>query len=289
MSAETDIGLSDEDYAKQFDAQAAERAGVVADEPDTDIDAAPEPAVVTDATPPSTDPEEKPAAPVAKKDDLWASAPAELRAAYEEMEQRYNGMAERARRDQIHLERLKAAPAAPAPATAKREVPAEVKKFNEDYPDLAGPTAMMLAPATEAVERIESRLQRIEQERFANHVAAQEDALNREHPDFPVIKTSKEFESWLIAQPAEIQQIAFNNSPHILNSASASKLVALFKAETRAAEIPVQTQPSLKRQKQLDSASVPLVRGPAPAPDNADDYAAQFAAEARARIRARAN
>lgn len=281
MSTEPDITLSDEDYAKQFDAQAAERSGVAADTDDRDeVEAAQEPvAAPTPESAPAPEPEAKPVA--AKKEDLWASAPAELRAAYE-------GQIERNRRDQIELQRLKAAITAPAPAPVKREIPAEVKKFNEDYPDLAVPTAMMLAPATEAVERMELRLAQIEQERYAGHVAAQEAALRADHPDFDQVKVSQEFAGWLAAQPVEIQQIAFNNSPNILNSASASKLVALFKAETRATEPSTQTQPSLKRQKQLDSASVPLVRGPAPAPDNTDDYAAQFAAEARARIRARA-
>ncbi|MEQ1888646.1 MAG: hypothetical protein ABL951_05630 [Alphaproteobacteria bacterium] len=285
MDPEADTTPSDEDYAKQFETVAAERAGMDAPaddagDDDAEIESGAPAAPVAAAVEP--DPAKAAAvAPPVKKDDIWADAPAELRAAYE-------GQIERNRRDQIELQRLKAARAEPAAPPAKRELPPEVKKYSEEYPEMAGPTAMMLAPTAEAVERIEARLREIDQERYIGHVTAQEAALRADHPDFDQIKASKEFDDWLIAQPAEFRQIAINNSPNIVNSVSASKLVALFKAETRAPEPPAQTQPSLKRQKQLESASVPRVRGPAPAPDNTDDYGAQFIAEARARSRARA-
>lgn len=239
--------------------------------PETLVTPAPEstPAAPAAGDPPAPKPAPAAAAPAAAATDIWAKAPAELRAAHEaalaSANQKYRSdigrQAAHQRRIQLLEEELERArggkkpaaadgssapaadPNAPAAPTSLRERP-NVKRAIEEYPDV-------VTPLVEHNEELERRLVAIEsdhtlsvEERKQQTYQAQEAALDAAHPDWRVACNSREFAEWKDTQPQSIKDAIKRNGENVVDAEEAIAMVDAFKAHFARTYQPPAPQPA---------------------------------------------
>lgn len=252
---------SDDEFAKAFDEFAAAKTGQAPnpeepnelDEPggngpdekdlapaeeDDKSDAAAEESSEDEATPGDAKPEGGSQPPEGEKaPDLWANAPEELKAEFLKVQQERDEAKHKASSDANRvaaltrkLQTLQTAPAsAPAPAEpseAQVALDAKVKQLREDYGEIAEPLIEMIEAQKQELSTVRTVLTGLSQERQAQVIAQETQALEERHPDWRDIAASTDFEGWLQVQPENIQRLATS-----WDARETSVVLTLFKAE----------------------------------------------------------
>lgn len=236
-------------------AELASAKAPVSDDPATPVEETPTPesddegkdkAAAPAAADPTPDPSAAPAAaaPAAAAKDIWADAPAELRAAHEEAmqraDQKYRSdigrQASYQRRIASLEDELKAKTAAPAaaadPATKPQALRERepIKKALEDYPEVMGPLLDALEPMQAENDDLRRTVSSLTQDRREAQISAQEQALQVAHPDWKEATSSPEFVEWLNTRPKAIREIIERNAQEIVDAEEAITVVGDFKA-----------------------------------------------------------
>lgn len=173
--------------------------------------------------------------------DIWANAPPELKAAYEQerrdAELRFKSVQGRQSAADRELERLRAEHAElqrrmqsePSAKEGKQgasesQAPTARDKAVEDYPEIAG-------PLVEDIKRLESQLSQVQQgvgtfqqEREQTFYKQQQDLLTEKQPDWLTVLGDERFGGWLQEQPKAVQETFERNSQRASSCACASTL-----------------------------------------------------------------
>ena len=229
-------------------------------------EALPEPVVTEE---PKTEPA------VTTETDIWADAPEPLRAAFEatrkqaEIEaqnhKRVSGTVSALQR-QINELKTKVATPAQAEKTAAVLDSPELKKAQEEYPEVVAPLVASLKALQTQIDnqtkQVTERFTAVDQREAEAHYLAQENALTSAVPDWRAQAAKPEFKAWLAEQPQYVRDGIERNGTKIVDVTEAAHIIGLFKTS-----IGAQTnsqKPSAKRQQQLESASAPQGRGGSP-------------------------
>ena len=251
--------------------QAADDAIAAGEEP-------PEPFV-----PEQTAAEDVPDHTPATQHDIWASAPDELRAAYQATREQAERESQNHRRVsgtvsalQRQINELKARPASVAQTAAVENVldsPA-LKQAREEYPEVVGPLmdtlTAMHAQNADLAKQVTERFTSADQQAEANYYAAQENALSERHADWRQQTATPAFAKWLHEQPQYVRDGIERNGQRIVDANEAADIIGRFKGSIGAQQTPVNPQAS-KRQHQLVAASAPKGRSPARVLNGAPD------------------
>jgi hypothetical protein len=206
------------------------------------------------------------------KNDPWASAPAELRAAFEEERRARTNLEHRLKSDEgrvpflnrrlAELEKQLQAVQNPRKAGTAEEREAQRKQLAEEYPELASPLLSELDELREEMTAIRAERQREE----ANKYATNEQQLTQKHADWRDVlgKNGSTFEAWLHDQPRVVRETIAQNAHQIVDPDGAADVISRFKQHLG---IAVQQQPANqatprpslndKRQRQLAGSAAP--------------------------------
>lgn len=267
-------------------------------EPATDTDDGTETATSGDANPDGGSP--PPAGDTVP--DPWADAPEPLKAELARL-QRERDEAKHAAQSDAHrvaalsrkLQQLTTATptSAPAPVSepteAQKALDEKIKELRENYGDIANPLIELFETQKQELTTVRTTLEGLSEQRQAEVIASETQALEQRHPDWRQIAASSDWSGWLELQPRNIQSLAQS-----WDARETSVALSLFKAER--AETTGQTEPvatplapkadaatGVKRSQQLDGGADVRSR-PAPAasgPPEDFDEAFQFFAEKR--------
>jgi hypothetical protein len=224
--------------------------------------------------------------------DVWASAPAELREAFQaEREARVKAQnhnrTQNSRLSQLtaRLHEIEAAgahnraPGAEAPEGGDGEGKSRedrIKAMREEYPDLAAPLLDEMDRLRQEMSGYSSRAVADEKARFDAHLDQQEALLLEEHPDWQTATATPEWAKWLREQPPYVQQGIARNGSGIVDATEAADILTRFKAATNAPD-PRREAHEERRRQQLEGGRTGTVRTPAtPAGDGADDYQTEW-------------
>lgn len=230
-------------------------------------------------------------------DDIWANADPALKAAFEAERAKAakaentirsnNGRWSKAQRDADELRaRLAAAqPKATEGKDAKAEPAAddaELKRIEEEYPDIAKPLIATIAALNAKVEQLEQKdgsRQELDaaRDKLAEQesMAREEQALAEDHPDWNDVVKSQDFADWALAQPRMVHEALRRNADGIVDGAEASKIIADFKRDTRSEEAP--NPLAQKRERQMEGARhVPAKAGAAPGQGQGGSYSDEW-------------
>ena len=199
----------------------------------------------------------KPASQEADEADIWASAPDELRSAFEAERARAEA-AEHGRRSvegrvsalQRRMDAMIAGTDKPSePAQRQQAEPeqqngavADFRKewdaFVSDYPEIATPVGKILdgfqrqmAALRDENQRTMTALQTVGEDRLHAASAEQERLVMAEHPDYADIADSDDFVVWYGEQPEFIQAAVMENAREIVNGSTVNHLVSLYKRD----------------------------------------------------------
>ncbi len=288
---------SDEEFADAFEEFAAED--------DTEADA-PAPGAEVDEKPAAAEPEKTDdpapaeAAPegAAETPDIWGDATPEQKAAFEAATHETASNRNRASAQNRKIAELMAAaqPAAAPAAAPAADVTEEAKptekweKFDEEYPEVAGPVRELFAEirAENAEIRaknaaLESRVTGITDVQVQDALDSEEAVLLQRHPDWDAVRQSDAFKAWYPDQPRYVQEGLARNGDFIVDGQEAASLIDLFKGGGAAPEptpAPKTTETNGKvarRQRRMESAvtSESGQAGPGAGPPS-DDFDAAF-------------
>lgn len=203
------------------------------------------------------------------ENDIWAGAPAELRAAFE-AERAGRAQAENTIRSnnarwssaQRELNVIRAQQAQPAlhgdaalgrprggrgddgsgPSYDSAERDEELLRVGDEYPDIAMPLIEVIADLRAQVAELStdaSRRRELEQSQaelaLREQLAGEEQALARDHPDWDQVVKSQDFADWAMAQPRMVHEALLRNGDGIVDGAEASKILADFKRDLESA------------------------------------------------------
>lgn len=243
-------------------------------------------------------------------EDIWATAPEPLRAAYEATRAQAEQEAINHRRVsgtvsalQRQINELKAQPRNPEVKADTADIlnsPA-LKQAAEDYPEAVKPLLDALRAVSEQntalAKRVDGTVQVVEQDKAQQHYASQRNALSQAHPDWQVQASKPEFTAWLEKQPRYVQEGIARNGTEIVDASEAGDIIGRFKASigapsTITATAQAATQ-ATKRQAQLEGAVAPKGRGGNPklttgTPEGSDEEIWEFYKQQDAR-KARSN
>lgn len=226
--------------------------------------------------------------------DIWANAPAEARAAYEAAQrdlvalQHYKrsneGRVAAFQRRIAELEQAAPKPAQGQQQTGAENAPAylqseEFKRFQEDYPEVAGPIAAILQAQAQQIENLNQTFSGLSQEQQERVLAEQETLLAGQHPDWLEVTSSPSFGEWVAKQPRFVQEGIVRNGHGIVDGDEAARILSLYKADTGATQLPATGGKSTieaRRKRQLQSATSVPSRGPGAASGPPDDFEAAF-------------
>lgn len=186
--------------------------------------------------------------------DIWASAPTELKTAYQKLQDDVNSaLAQKKRSDGTvsglmkkiaKLEgELKGKAAPSGAATQETKAPdspgffdsAEWKAFKEDYPELAAKQEAAFKPLLGAVEMVRKDVDGINRERSDTQISENYAAVVKDHADYPEIKGSPAFLEWYHGLDTEdliegaLAQAVKDNADVIVNPKKVTKLLKAFK------------------------------------------------------------
>lgn len=246
-----------------------------------------DPAVAEDKGTPALKPE-----PAASAPDIWATAPAELKAAHEAAQSRIKTLE---KTDQSHRGRLSAQDreltrlrnlgktAQPAATVEKSATVADLLKddpdfqaLQKDFPEVGKPIGAVLQRMvdrmTKAIEPVKAEVSGITAEREGRHLELQDEIVRTAHSDYDEITKSKDFHDWYQRAPAYVKAGIERNGKVIVDGQEVADIVSRFKGETgRGQASPAATaadpQPAAstdpKRKLQLASATQPKPKGQA--------------------------
>lgn len=242
--------------------------------------------------------------------DIWANAPPDLRAAHEATRKEldttqtkyrrvsgtvasYQRTADALRRE---VDTLKAGKPAGASAAAKDSVEPPKgfddqawKKFQDDYPEVAGPMiALREETARVSAENaaLKSELGGISAVHRERYLDEQYRRVIETHPDYDRIAKSDTFQAWYEQAPPYLRVGVERNGVVVVDGDEVAHIVSVFKSETGAGGAAKPPPPrgggspqppvSDKRTLQLEAASTPRGKGPAkvhsglPEPDDGE-------------------
>lgn len=243
----------------------------------------------------------------AQPSDVWASAPPELKAAYEEERRARNNLEHRIRSDdgrvaamQRRIAELESKLPKPRENAPPGETPQDraerLKQLREDYPEVAQPILQEMDEMRQTVETLRS----LEEQRMQQGFAYQESVLAENHADWRQVLGSNgaTFQAWLEDQPKAVRESAMLNANQIVDANAAADVVGRFKqflgmTPTQPAQATSQAPLNDRRQRQLAASAAPRGNAGRPVasgiPENGDEAAiwaafeAQEAQEARLR------
>jgi hypothetical protein len=178
--------------------------------------------------------------------DIWANAPPELKAAYEQerrdAELRFKSVQGRQSAADRELERLRAEHAEmqrrlqsnPSSkeanqGTSESETPDPYKQLVEDYPEIAGPLVENLKKLQSELSQVQQGVGTFQQERELTYYKQQQDLLTEKQPDWLTVLGDERFGGWLQEQPKAVQETFERNSKAIVDGNEAAWLVGQFK------------------------------------------------------------
>lgn len=141
------------------------------------------------------------------------------------------------------------------------------RRFQEEYPEVAGPIAGAFKALEERNARLEEQLGQVTGRLSQEDLDAQEQALAEAHPDWERVVADPGFARWVEGQPTAVRRIAEENGERIVDAESAAFLVGLYKQQAQAAS-PAQPRPA-------GQAGAARARGGAPGPEAGGQPAAQ--------------
>lgn len=216
-----------------------------------DAGAAAEPAPSFDdaATAPAAG--DEPPANEPSNDDIWSNADPALREAHQrelrDANLRLAGIqgrqsaadreVHRLRKELAELQAQGGSGASQAPQTegsdhGTAEIPADkLRQLREDFPEVAGPLLDVIDGLKAQVTEMKAPLGALEQERSANFYAAQQTALEQQHPDWQQVATDDRFAGWVESQPQAIKDALQRNFEAIVDAKEAALVIGLAKAE----------------------------------------------------------
>ena len=243
--------------------------------------------------------------------DIWATAPPELKAAYDAVmdraakaEHRFTSENGRVVALSRQLDELRRQPAVKeqqpeAPPKLKDLLESdEIKAFQTEYAEVASPILNLLRAQQVTIDRLEGTAQHVEQTREAELLQTQARAYIEAHPDYADFANHEGFAPWLETQPRYVQEAARRNAVTIVDAAEASDLLTRFKQhigvgsqaqpapdpQPEPAPAPTPPPTDARRQRQLDAGTDVRTKGPTAAagiPDSFDAAFAAFATKAR--------
>lgn len=227
---------------------------------------------------------EQPAAS-SPKDDIWANASPELRAAHEAemaaLRKATNDAKAQAGRMRKQYEELRKSSADRAADDQGSKKAGDILKEGlAEYPEIAKPVEDALAPIAKQLDELNASQKRTNDALNAeviSHIRSQQELLDAAHPDWQEYAQdpgkspkSKVFYDWILDQPKRLRDIVFDtNLEHIFDGQGAIEVMDAFKAQLAAAENPTpgdgQTQElSAKRAAQLEGTRSPRTPGGPP-------------------------
>ena len=299
---------SDEGFDKAFDEFAAGKVPPPApdqegqngdDEPGDDGPELPQPAPAKPAATEKETPETAPPGdaepdgggqPPAGQEapDLWANAPPELIAERDRIQKERDEALHKASSDANRVAALSrklqslqtpaSAPPAPAePSEAQKALDSKIAQLREDYGDIADPLIELIESQKKELTDVRTVLTGLNEERQAQVIASEQQALEARHPDWRDIAQNPVFAGWLEVQPENIQRLATS-----WDARETSVVLTLFKAENveangqQAAKPKANAATGARRSQQLDGGRDVGSR-PAPAASDApEDFDAAF-------------
>lgn len=225
--------------------------------------------------------------------DIWATAPEHIRSAFEAERQAWEtkltGAKGRAAGLQRKLDeslRQQQAAQAKEPEVDPTEVLAsdEIKKLREDYGEIADPLLKLVQPLVDKINRLEGRVQTVDDTTAASHEAAEIARLESVHADWKQVLNANEdvFTEWLGDQPRHIREAFERNVVNLTDADEAIDVVGRFKQYLTANVDPQHQQLGAKRVRQLAAGqSVKTTAAPTASSQVPDDFEAGFAAASR--------
>lgn len=253
----------------------------------------------TDANPADGKPPSA-AQPQDTQNDIWASAPPELRAAHEAALKDFENRDRRLRGQVSALQRqINTLMSSPAPQQAAPKDGAaeggeqgegqsgdgflasdEWRAFYEEYPDVAGPLAKVVGSLQSQLQHQSKVLAAIGVDYEMQAMEEQRRLLAEVHPDYEqVVSDQAHFVQWLETQPRHIREAAIRNANGIVDANEAADVVGRYKAfrtgqsghqtqgggNAQQPANPTDNRRTSRRQLQLQSATAARSRGPAAA------------------------
>lgn len=240
------------------------------------------------------------AAKAADKADIWASAPPELRAAYEESRKQAERLEHQTRSDRGRISALQRkldeaafkgrdTPADTAPAAGSLVESDEFKALSAEYPEVATPIAKALQSLESRVARYEKQLAAVGEDRLQQATNEQETLLAERLPDWKEVASTRNaagqtIQEWVDTQPRHIREAALRNWESLVDAEEAADVIGRFKATLKASDgsgkqPPEQGRPNQlveQRRRRLQSAVAPASRSPSAAsgiPEDGDEEA----------------
>lgn len=210
--------------------------------------------------------------------DIWASAPPELKAAYEAEKQRAATLEHRLKSDegrvaayQRRVAELEKKPQTPERDAAIKTASDKLQKVREEYPEVAEPILEELSNLSskfEAMTAAEAARQQQAAEQTSQQVTR---TLAEKHPDWETVlrENGSRFWSWVEDQPKAFREMASRNAESFVDGQEAAELVGRFKehlglgAKPTPPPAPGNPTPPLsdKRRRQLEASAAPRPTG----------------------------
>jgi hypothetical protein len=223
--------------------------------------------------------------------DIWATAPPELRAAFEAERIRAAALehADRSNRGRIStLQRQVNASATGAPPSDAPRGAAKVRAMLDsdsvknavsDYGEANAPLVEVMQAQQEILERFEARDNEIEQARTETYLTDQAAKVMSDHPDYNSIAKSTAFRDWYVAAPEGVRSMIERNAARIVDGPEVSSVVRLFKAETGISQTSTgsgRSSTDTIRARQLAGSRSVVNRGPGSSAAVPNEYDAAF-------------
>lgn len=171
--------------------------------------------------------------------DPFATLPEDVRAKIAEIEKERDDARHRASSDANRVAALSrklqqlqtaqtSAEQAPAtePSEAQKALDDKIKQLREDYGDIADPLVELIEQQRQELNTVRTVLTGLSEERQAQVIASETQALEARHPDWRDIARSQDFAQWLSVQPPNIQGLAES-----WDARETSVVLTLFKSE----------------------------------------------------------
>lgn len=154
------------------------------------------------------------------------------------------------------LQQLTAQPPASAPAPAEDKTEAQkalddkIEQLRKDYGDIADPLIELIEQQSKELSSVRTVLTGLSEERQAQVIEAETQALEARHPDWRDIAQSQDFAAWLQVQPPNIQGLAQS-----WDARETSVVLTLFKAEKVEATGQGDQKPPVAKETKPDAAT----------------------------------
>lgn len=172
--------------------------------------------------------------------DPWADLPDDVRERIKAIERERDEAKHKASSDASRVAALSrklqqlqtatpaSAPEAPAeqPTEAQKALDKKIEQLRADYGDIAEPLIELIETQKQELNSVRTVLTGLSEERQAQVIAQETQALEARHPDWRSVGNSEEFNSWLEIQPANIQALAQS-----WDARETSVVLTLFKTE----------------------------------------------------------